>query len=290
MKRILTVFVSLVMLFAWMLPASAATLVSISILSPDTVYNGAARTSSKDLYLYGDANTESYVTYTVEIPEDGVYSLNGTYGLQGAVEYTELRFSADGVKIPDTTQLPKTATAWTRQSGVLHAKIPFLAGSRKLTVTLCDRDVKSGVLLFGLYLTRVGDYEPIETDASTPVPEIDIVSPTEISDGEIRSDSVYLYGQNNSLSRVAYPISVEVSGVYRLSASLALSSAEDAQLYVAVDGTKLEKTAVIPPHSTAWTKQNAVLYDRLILPEGEHTICISQAEKKCPPAFVCTHA
>ncbi len=282
MKRrihFLSVFLIFILCFSlWTTNISAAASVSIDVLNCSEVYNGAARTATNDLYLYGDADVNGYVEYTVEIPEDGVYRLDAAYSLQGAENFTHLKIAADGVLLEEITRLPKTAAPWTRKDAVLHRKVPFLAGTRTLRIYLCGQYVKSGMLLYQLTLSRLGAYQAPESTASSVVPVIDTMQPTQISDGEVRTDGVYLYGDNTSIGWVEYNIHAEKTGFFRLLSKVSVGAEDTAKLHIAVDGVKLEETAVIPPCSESWAVRDVVLFENIYLTEGEHTLRIYQAE------------
>jgi len=278
MKKWISVCAVWLMLLSTVPWVSAASFVSVNVLEYSDIYNGTARTGTNDLYLYGDADMESFVTYTFHIPEDGVYRLDGTYAVQGATEVTELTFTVGEVKLPEIRQIPKTDIAWKKQTGLLHNKIPFRAGTQTLRIALKKQSVKSGLLLYNMTLIRMGAYEEPSIETPIPMPVVEITSPAAFYDGEVRSDAVYLYGKNNHLGWVEYPISVEQDGVYRLMSSLSVSGGDTAKVHIAIDGVKLEQTTSIPPYITDWVKRDAVLYEYIPLTSGEHTLRIYQAE------------
>lgn len=259
-------------------PCASAADITLDVLTCKAVYNGEKRTSQNTVYLYGDVGVNGYVEYAVNIPADGTYRLDATYGLQGDKEYTHIKVETDGILQEEVTRLKKTSTKWQKQETTLNGKMPFQTGQHMIRMYLCGQDIKSGVVLYELALVKIGEYQPAENMATSA--EINVVAPTNIYDGEVREKNIYLYGNNGSYSWVEYPVTIPKENTYRLVSNLAVSGGDTAELHIAIDGVKMEETAIIPAYDTSWVNRDVVLNEEILLSEGMHTLRIYQAEKK----------
>ncbi|MBQ7792347.1 MAG: hypothetical protein IJ367_02500, partial [Clostridia bacterium] len=237
---------------------------SVALVNPlgfDLESGNISKRNSKGTELQDGENLASFVlwggnvTYTVNAPLDGYYSLDAfvaTGGSERAVTVTANEISATS---------SATTTHWNKALTRIGTGIALKKGENAVTLTA------NGLWMFGDGLCFT-----YEKEWARPL-SVDIMSADTVTYGNTRTDSAnQVLFANSSME---WSIDVSYDGLYTLDGSLAGAANGTATLAVWVDGVQTVKENVISFGETAYKKEAHTVCENIPLTAGKHTIRVA---------------